>query len=124
MPHRAPYGFFEQENDMHTEPGWIWALGDGDKGAISDVAHFKVPETTFLGRETPKSVVLWFPPPHPATSSAFLPLWGAEYEKFSANGVNRRFGPRHGRRRVAMIAGPLPPRTAAAPFTAATSAAV
>ena len=64
MPHRASYGFFfEEENDMYKEPRWIWAFGDGDKGAISDVAHFNVPEMTFLGRETPKSVVLWFPQP-------------------------------------------------------------
>ena len=62
MPHRAPYGFFEKENGMHTEPRRIWAFGDGDKGAISDVPHLKVPEITFLGRETPKSVVLWSPP--------------------------------------------------------------
>ena len=34
MPHRAPYGFFEKENGMHTELRWIWAFGDGDKGAI------------------------------------------------------------------------------------------
>ena len=63
MPHRAPYRFFEKENGMHTERRRIWAFGDGDKGAISVVAHFKVPEITFLGRETPKSVVLWSPPP-------------------------------------------------------------
>ena len=123
MPHRAPYRFFEKENGMHIEPRWIWAVGHGDKGAVSDVAHFKVPEITLLGRETPKSVVLWSPPPRQHRQH-FYPFWGCKIRKSSGNGVNRRFEPRHGRRRVAMIAGPLQPRTAAAPFIAATSAAV
>ena len=58
MAHRAPYQFFETKTSMHTEPRWIWAFGDGVKGAISDVAHFEVPEITFLGWENLKSVVL------------------------------------------------------------------
>ena len=63
MPHHAPYRVLEKENGMHTEPRWIWVFGDGDKGAILDVVHCKVAEITFLGRETPKSAVLWSPPP-------------------------------------------------------------
>ena len=63
MPHRAPYRFLGGKNGMHIKHKWIWAFGDGDKGAISSVAHFKLLEITFLGRKTPKSVVLWSPPP-------------------------------------------------------------
>ena len=123
MPHRAPYRFSKPKPACTQSPGGFGRLEMGVKGAISDVARFKVPEITFLGWENPKSVVLWSPPPRQHRQH-FYPFGGAEYEKGSGNGVNRRFGPRHGRRRVAMIAGPLQPKTAAAPFIAATSAAV
>ena len=116
MPHGGPYWFFEKENDMHTEAKWIWAFGDG-------CGHFKVLEITFLGRKTQKSVFPWLPPSQ-IHRRDLNPFGGAEYEKLSANGVNGRFGPTHGRRSVAMIVGPLQPRTATAPFTAATSAAL
>ena len=76
MPHRGPYRFFEKENGMHTEPRCIWPLGDGDKGAISNVDHFKVAEITFLGRQTPKSVVLWSTPAREHRHN-FYPFGGA-----------------------------------------------